>query len=175
MFNLIYKLLNFTTNIHDIRFMCSVLLNHLQAFQRQTITDLIRDLSRQAISFEVTDQIRDKLHQSKLKSISFPCTTAEKAPKKEREQYRVMRSLRFPIAGEISPSRFKPDRLLQCQKPNKQTSAELKEGKTITNQETFTIKNENDRTMRQRHKKKKKKRQQSERIILVSKLTAQRH
>lgn len=80
--NLQATYINFTTNIHDIRFMCSFLLNHLQAFQRQTITNLIRDLSRQAISFEVTDQIRDKLHQSKLKSISFPCTTAEKAPKK---------------------------------------------------------------------------------------------
>jgi len=29
------------------------------------------------------------------------------------EQYRVDRLLRSPIAGEISPSRFRPDRLLQ--------------------------------------------------------------
>jgi hypothetical protein len=29
------------------------------------------------------------------------------------ELYRVSRLLRSPIAGEISPSRFRPDRLLQ--------------------------------------------------------------
>lgn len=59
---------------------------------------------------------------------------------KEKEDYIVWRSLRFPIAGAISPSRFKPDRLLQWQKQNKH---QFKEGKT-KNQETYTTNNGND-------------------------------
>lgn len=66
----------------------------------------------------------------------------------KNKQYIVTRSLSFPIAVEISPSRFKPDRLLQYQKPNKKQGSALKKKTKLfrQNQERkyLTIKNVND-------------------------------
>lgn len=86
----------------------------LQMDKKTTVTNLIRDLASQFIPLKVTAMTKQQ---------SFPRTDRVKVLNKQKEHHKKLivpyidcKFLKSPMAGEISPPRFKLDKFLQTQK-----------------------------------------------------------